>query len=442
MSPHQVAWSVRAAALVLAVLVAGCTKARPEEAGSDTRPPSDSQSGPGVTDESIRVGLAYPDFEELTRAGIVDVDHGPYEEIAQVLVDDLNERGGIDGRSVELITSKFSLLRTEDQLATCTELTEDQEVFVVLNGLSGDSNLCIVQQHSTPMIMGDGGGLSEQMLAQSRATLASYAPTTDRYTRALVRVLEANGLLDGKTIGTYAAQPSNEPYLDIIEDELEAVGKEVAVRGLNDEQDDFQAARAKSAAIAQRMRDEGVDMVLNVGQYLPGADFDAIGFHPEIYVTGIGYAIAGASTNPLGAFPYVGGLAVDANLDIGLETKELQRCYQAWEDAGRDPILPFEEEMKADEATGQTAMGVLCSTMQIFEQAAKAAGPVLNDATFREGIESLGELEVAAAPQSSFGPGKYDGQDSFQLMAYNTSYTREGDEPMLVPTGKPIVMRE
>ncbi|MBX3286958.1 MAG: hypothetical protein KF703_16545, partial [Actinobacteria bacterium] len=205
---------------------------------------------------------------------------------------------------------------------------------------------------------------------------------------------------------------------------------------------DFQAARAKSTAIGQRMRDEGVDVVLNVGQYVPAADFDAIGFHPEIYVTGIGYAIAAASTNPLEAFPYVGGLAVDANVDVGLETDELQRCYQVWEDAGGAPILPFEEEIRADDATGQAGMGVMCSTMQIFEQAAKAAGPVLNDATLRRGIESLGELEVAAVPQSSFGPGKYDGQDSFQLMAYNPDYTREGDEQMLVPTGDPILMRD
>src|SRR4051794_37364919 len=156
---------------LFAVLV-GCTSSRDDgkvasdSTGGATKPEVGT-NGRGVTDDAIKIGYSYIDLETLAKSGIIKIDQGPYEDIVKALVDDVNARGGVNGRKLEVSTAKFSPIGNEEQLAACTKLTEDDKVFAVLGGLLNDNNLCITQQHATTLV--GESYLNAGRLAKARA---------------------------------------------------------------------------------------------------------------------------------------------------------------------------------------------------------------------------------------------------------------------------------
>ncbi len=95
--------------LLVALIAAACSGNDSGDGGSDASPGNDDGSGEptatatGVTEDTIKLGFAYADLEALADQGFVDLDHGPYEDIMGVLVDDLNANGGVGGRQVEMV---------------------------------------------------------------------------------------------------------------------------------------------------------------------------------------------------------------------------------------------------------------------------------------------------------------------------------------------------
>ncbi len=434
MSRSAVRW---VALVALLAFLVSCTSSRDDDGGSDTttggagsgetQPEATGTDGRGVTKDTIKIGYAYIDLETLAKSGIVRIDHGPYEDIITALVDDVNARGGVDGRKLELVTAKFSPIGNEEQLAACTKLTEDDQVFAVLGGLLNDNNLCITQQHGTALV--GEGYLNDDRLAKSKAPWVTAGLSDERGVSGLVQLLDEGGYLKGKTVAVYSADAANRPLMELAIEELEAAGYEVADSALLDvTQGDIQAQTAGNKVYAQRFKDKGVDTVVVAGQFLPGADFDAAGFHPAFYNLSLGNIQAAAFTNPLEKFPVV---AAPGN-PTRPETEEFKRCKAVYEKASGVEVLTAPEEDRLGKSTGLAALTATCTTLQIFVAAAEAAGDVLNNDTFRKGIESLGEIELAGSPDASFGPGKYDGQNALAMYTYDPSYVEgSGDPPFI-----------
>ncbi len=138
---------------------------------------------PGVTASTIKVGYIYPDTENLP-AGFTLPDTGSQVDQAKAFVDDLNQRGGINGRKVELKTYKFSLTADAlaDMRAQCLKATEDDKVFAVLTpSFFADPVLCVTQQHKTPMIL--EGGTTQEVIDKSKGLLY-LTNFSDRRTRS------------------------------------------------------------------------------------------------------------------------------------------------------------------------------------------------------------------------------------------------------------------
>jgi hypothetical protein len=436
-----------AAAAIAVALLAGCATSGDDDdsASSNTSSkPGNSEltaSATGVTADSIKLGFSYIDLQTLAESGIIKIDHGPYEEIIKTLVDDVNAKGGINGRKLDLVTAKYSPIGNTEQLAACTKLTEDDKVFAVLNGLINENNLCIVQQHSTVLV--NGTGLSAERLAKARAPWATYSASAERGVEALVKVLDENGELEGHTIGIYAAQGGNKSLIDIAVKELKNAGYKVADTALNDAPEgDVQASTAQDKVIAQRMKDAGVDTLINVGLFIPGADFDAADFHPRMYSLDAGNIAAAAFTNPLGKFPFVGGLGATASTKQVYDDAEFKRCRDVYEKATGKEIKTQQQEDLDGKSSGFTAMAIACTTLQIFTAAAKAAGPNLTNDSFREGLESIGKIDLANTPVASFGPDKPDGQDSFQLLQFDATWKEGQGKEQFIAVGKPVTMNK
>jgi hypothetical protein len=436
---HRGGYTFAAVLAVLALFVSACTTS--DDGGDDgdsAAADGDSSGGglgPGVTDDTIKVGFSYLDLEALAQAGVVKVDQGPVEEITQSLVDDLNDNGGINGRQLEVVYGKYSPAGgTEEALALCARFSEDEEVFAVLGGFNGDTNLCVVEQHETPLI---GGVQSPALLERARAPWVTFDASAEHSVEALVRGLDAEGELDGRTIAVFGLA-SEQGSVDAAKQVLEDAGAEVAFEALNDAPvTDTAAIAALNTTFAQRMQDDGVDAVVVAGQYVPVADFNQAGFHPRLWVSSINALGGFAYTNDFTVFPDVlttGGPPTDEVL----EGDEYKRCERIYEEASGNDVVSSVEEQAQGRASGFGALGIACSALKIFAAGAEAAGDELNANSFEEGIESVGEISLFWSPNSSFGPDKYDAPDELQLYRFNPAWTPDVAEELGLPVGEPI----
>ena len=433
------------AVALVTVALAACATDRDEPSSTPaTTGKSDAPrtaSARGVTADTIKVGFSYIDLETLAKSGIIKIDHGPYEQIIKALVDDVNANDGVNGRMLELVTAKYSPIGNTEQLAACTKLTEDAKVFVVLNGFLNTNNLCVVQQHQTALIGGSTTALTPANLARAKAPWVSWSATTQRSIDALVEALNKNGDLEGHKVGVYVAQAGNKPLIDLTAKALTDAGYPPAETAFNDApESDVQAANAQDTVIAQRFKNAGVDVVIDAGQYIPGAAWDAAGYHPSIYTLETGNIAAGAFTNPFGTFPIVAGLSASAESGSEFKSKSFQHCVEVWEKASGKKIQTVLEEDKAGKSSGNTALQIACSALQIFVEGAKAAGTNLTNETLTAGIESLGKIELPNTLVASFGPDKLDGQDLFQLQKFDPTWKEGEGKSQFINVGEPVTL--
>jgi hypothetical protein len=397
-------------------------------------------SAKGVTADTIKIGLSYPDLAALAKTGLIKVDNGDYAKIGQVLVDDINSTGGVSGRKLQLFTAPYSVLQATAQTAACTKLTEDNKVFMILGGFIGDNNLCAIQQHETPVIFGYGAGFNNIILGKAKAPFTTFEASDERSTGALVKILSDRGDLKSKKIGIYGTLSASKPLIDLTKKDLENAGYTVTDTAINDvDASDSAAFNAQDKVIGNKFKDEGIDTVFVQVTVPPGTNWDAVGFHPTMYSPQTSLVTSGSFTNGYNKFPLVAGLQANASGQASLDTAAMKHCTDVWKAATGQTVNTPEQETKESKSTGFAAMSTICSELQMFIAGAKAAGANLTADSWLKGLEGVGKIELAAAPAASFAPNKPDGQDSFQLMQYNKAYVPGGSGvQQLLPVGQPI----
>ena len=92
-------------------------------------------SGPGVSDETVKMAFIYTDLERTANALDFEVpDYGDYEAQVTAIADWVNANGGIGGRDLEPVVRVFEALQdtpsTEEEL--CNGITQDDQVFAVV----------------------------------------------------------------------------------------------------------------------------------------------------------------------------------------------------------------------------------------------------------------------------------------------------------------------
>jgi hypothetical protein len=430
--------------VIALVLVGACTTSSDDDAAT---PSPDATSGEltasarGVTADTIKIGLTYPDLEALAKTGLIKVDNGPYDEIGKILVDDINARGGVGGRKLDLTVAGYSVLENADQLAACAKVTEDDEAFAVLGGFIGDTNLCVTQQHSTILISGYGSGFNNIALEKARAPWATWNAGDERAVKALVRLLHEQGRLEGKTIGVYGTLSASKPLIDLTVSELENAGYSAKETAINDvPASDTQAFAAQDKIIGNRFKDQGIDTVFVLVTVPPGTNFDAIDYHPDFYSPQTSLVAPGAFTNPYDKFPFIGALAANANSDAAFDTEAMRHCREVYKAATGKEIKPPSVEQKEGKSSGWAATATTCAALQIFTTAAEAAGPNLTPETWKAALEAIGPIELATTHTASLAPGKPDAQDGFQLMQFNREWKPNAGISQFNPIGEPIIL--
>ena len=414
------------------LLVAGCTSGSDDEnvgayvtggggtASSTTLDPAEAAKAPGVTDTSVKIGVTYVD-ESAVKASGIDLRLGEYQKSYEVLVDQINKDGGINGRKLDLVFAPINPVGTAPAEEVCLELTEDDEVFAAVGFFLNDAVLCPVELHETAVI---GGNQTADRLARAKAPWFTTTPGSEM-PKQVVRAFDEHGDLDGK-VAVFAAVGDQGLLEDEVLPLLDELGVDVVEKGVLDvPQGDQTATDAGTKVIAEKFEASGADTVLLVGQSSvawPTAMQNG-GYKPKLLFSDASSTqafLANAATTDTSVMkgavvggPYGGD-------DRVYEEPKMQDCIGTLEDAGIEVPAPDPDDANEKGFTGPEEA---CVNVALLTAILEAAGKDLNYATFRQAGETLGEVDIPGDPSPrTYGPPPAtDGSPKAYLSTFDAS---------------------
>ncbi len=398
------------AVIAVAVLVTGCTSGNSNTNTSGSTPANsnttlnskEAAQAPGVTANTIKVGVTYVDQSSLKASGLT-LNLGDYKNSYQALVDQINAQGGIDGRKIELTFAPINPIGTAPADAACLHLTEDVKVFVAVGFFLNNAVLCPVQLHDTAVI---GGGQTPQLMAQASAPWFTTNPGSEVPVN-VVKAFDQKKLLSGK-FAVFAQIADQDLMNQQILPELTKLGlKPTATAVLGAPAGDTAAITSQTQVIAQRFKAEGVTKVLLVGP--SSADwFLAMqdqSYQPQILAsdsTGVQAFLSNASTHNTSLLKdSVEGSTYGPDSWVFSEPN-MQACFKVEKAAGVS--IPAPDPNDANQK-GYTGPEDACVNVALLKAILLKAGKNLNYATFRQAGYTLGAVQIPGDPNPRhYGP--------------------------------------
>ena len=399
------------ALLLVGVVLAGCTAGDPEDTASDASAASTDSAGPtttfptgpapGVTDDSVKIGVTYVDLASL--GDIVTIDHGDYESSYQALFDDINANGGIHGRTLEPVFAPINPVGAEPADAACVQLTEDEDVFAVIGFFLDDNVLCPLETHETAVI---GGVQTPERLERAAAPWFSPEGSSD-FQAQVVRAMAEGGELDG-ALGVFATAGDEALLNETVLPLLDELGIEPVETAINDASaDDVAATNAQTAVIAERFESAGVDQVLVLGTagLTWASGVESLDYRPPLRLTDPNSILAYAGDQARRDLSVLDG-AVAGNLYGGPENlwnmDNMQACIEKI-DAGGGSV-PEPDTVPEEDSDLWVAGFTACRNVVLLQALIEAAGEDLNYGSFAAGADGL-EVDVPVQPDPmTFGP--------------------------------------
>src|SRR3974390_1373605 len=125
-----------AALLAVAVVLAACGSGTKGGSPASTNPPAGGTGpvapvsrtlGTGVTDKTIKVGVALVDFKCI--APYIQTTRVDEYKVYDAFIADINAKGGVAGRKLVPVYHTFCPIVPAPALALCTQFTQDDQVF-------------------------------------------------------------------------------------------------------------------------------------------------------------------------------------------------------------------------------------------------------------------------------------------------------------------------
>jgi hypothetical protein len=359
-----------------------------------------SEPGTGVTDDEILVGVVYTDLEAIRE--VVKIDHGDYFTAFEALADDINARGGINGRKIKLVDGAVIPIGTESATTVCTAMTEDQQVFAVLGNVQADVTPCFVTTHDTALV---GGQQTAERLAAARAPWFAFDAGLDYSALKTIEGAADAGEFDGKRVAVVSLPAHQDLLSTSIDPLLEEADVDVVSRAVIDAPpDDQSAARIQAQSIAERFSADGADIVIALGDtflsFVRGLEFTS--YRPGIVATDANVFDAYMATNP--DYTVLPGLVTGGgpSRDESWTDPTMVACVDKIRAA--QPQRSIEDPLTATPDTPNTwvSVSVVCQAMTLFEAIATKAGDTLNNDTFRAAGNSLGKIDIPGKDGASF----------------------------------------
>src|SRR3954469_565497 len=339
----------------------------------------------GVTKDEIKIGITYPDLEAIR--SVTNTNHGDYEKAYRIVIDDLNKKGGINGRKIVPVFAAINPLGTAPAQEACLKLTEDEKVFAAMSFFNADAPLCLVDSHDTPLL---GGQTTAANLAHAKApwaTLESGAELGPRQIDALVKA----GALKGK-LGIVAIADEEQSQLkDVVLPALKQhkLGGTTAI--IDAPSSDPVLNVQQATTIMERFKSDNVKTVLLVGGAVT-AVVNALSksdYRPKLAATNA-RNLASTASNP-STDPAVVKTAIAADSGFIFSDPALKKCFGIIEKATGNKIV---ENVPQGEPQYRVSAQTACEYMSLFSTLAKAAGKNLTVDSFGKAIDTTKTVDV------------------------------------------------
>ncbi|MDE0579356.1 MAG: ABC transporter substrate-binding protein [bacterium] len=416
-------------------------EAAPDDSGAEPTPTPTpvvlTASFRGVTETTIKVGVTVPDFDALHDAGIPNYqgDHGL---AFQAFFDKINAEGGILGRQIEPVYATFNFLLPVSQEEACLKIAEDEEVFIVFQGMLRDANLCFPEQYDTLLI-------SERWITtglQERAGDTVWLQTTamsEAATAIMAQVLAESGRLDGKTIAIVGNNANTPEQLETLQAVLADLGFDAQTVMLSAALNDRVATDEEVRILAERFSADGVDFIFEIigGGTIVQTMADE-GYTPEWAHSNLQAIVDGTDNRA-----YVNGNVSVSQIpsEAMFENPDFQeRCMSVFREAYPElepetAYLPTGDQQAAGEPNWVAPIQRACNQTRLFKAIAELAGANLTNDSFRQALDQLGPFELIGVGQATYNSdSKWDGLDEFYLQTYDyeTDSILIGDESIII----------
>lgn len=394
----------------------------PTTAGTVSAPPEGPS--PGVSDDTIKIGVNYVDTAALLANANLDFDLGDHRAVYQAIIDDINAGGGIHGRMIEAVYAPIDPTNAEAADEVCLQLTEDENVFLITGFFLLDAVLCPLDLHETAVV---GGNQTPERIAQAKAPWVTWQPDTDQ-PKAVIQAFFDRGELDG-SVAVYASVADQVELENHVLPMLDELGVDVVASGIMDAPTgDTAAISSKVKLLAERFESDGADTVVLVGasgatwpQYL----FDRPGYRPKLlFLSNVAvrsFATNGATsdTSIIDGALAGGGYGPE---QARYEEAEMQACIATLAAVGLETPAPA--GFDTDDPSNQPYQAAFqaCPDMALARALLEAAGETLNYATLALAIDGLTVGIPGDPTQRTFGAGSAgDGDPVAYLYRWDTA---------------------
>lgn len=384
-------------------------------------------SGPGVSDETVKMAFIYTDLERTANALDFEVpDFGDYEAQIAALAEWVNANGGIGGRDLEPVVRVFEALQdtpsTEEEL--CNGITQDDQVFaVVLTGqFQENARPCYAGADTlmldTTLFPIDSVGFDELSPYLWQPTLPDYADTVAGLATTLVT---SDFLAEGTTLGVVGidSELNQRVYEESLIPTLDDLGAEVADTQWIDGTDSSTLQATQEQAILS-FKSAGVDRVVTLGGSRLASFLITIAETQNYFPTFAMTSFDSPSFNIENKPEYMVG-SVGVSVQPGWDVEDDQLPFPA---AG-----PETECLEVMTSTGETfetrgnaRIGLLyCDAIRILKAGADLVHDApLTAATWTEAVDGLGDsVQLASAYGTEFGPGRHAGGAAYRSFAFD-----------------------
>jgi ABC-type branched-subunit amino acid transport system substrate-binding protein len=406
------------------------TEAPSTEAPSTEAPAEEpTASDVGITESTISIGVAVADLEAVRAMlpGVVPetltTDH--LFDRWKVFMDDINEAGGINGRTIELVRLVWNPLDQTSFDALCAEATIDNELFAVLNGtgLSSIARECIFAA-GVPILYGD---VLTQAEFDTGLAISLVPPTEVMAAAGAKQWIENTDAAAGSTVGLLANNtPGGTAAGDAAQATLEDAGFVVERADLNSVSGDNAAINEEGATAVGNFVAAGAVHVLVATPFTENTGFWTKAAEAQLPFTLLDVSSSGCS--PFGLSADRAATAVGSSCTTAFDHSTDGTAIRAdseFEAACRANFDEnFTEYYGGPSSPGVPAGRVLtdvagkvlnsdytpqeCSLSNIIKLGLEAAGVNPTRASFIEAIQNLGDVPLAliGGGTGTFAPGK------------------------------------
>jgi hypothetical protein len=372
---------------------------------------------PGVTADTIKIGITYVDFTKLK--AIIGFDHGDYEKAYQAVIDDINAKGGVNGRKLEAVFAPVDPSVSDSGPAACTKLTQDDKVFLVMGYFQDDNVLCFVDTNQTIVI--DGSQTAER-LAKAKVAWYSTDPSDDTAADAVTALSDTMG----EKVVVVGATGDQALYENSIKPVLAAKGvTPLEVAYIDTSSGDQNQGLADAEALAERFKADGAEQVLMIGSAVGGFFPNGLArtdFRPQLLfgdMNSAGAFTAGEGNDlSVMASALTAGAFDSGNLyeQLGSPTKE---CL-AIETAAGLKLMPADDVPDGESQQIVSSLHA-CRDLALLMAILEKAGPDLNYGTFTTAGNNLGEIALPGFPDPMhYGPPPHaDGDPVLYVYAWD-----------------------